>query len=441
MKVSTTTSDRSTVVLDVEVPAERVRSAVDEAVRHQGARVRIPGFRPGKVPRQMLERALGVDRSDPANPDPIYDDARDHLYRGSVIDALRTQAELDILEIPGRPEWASFSELSGARYRVAIPVRPTVTLGDYASFTFEPQIDEVTDEKVDQVIEQLRDQQASLAPVEGRPAAKDDYAVISFRGTRDGEPVEGAEAERFPLVIGGGLALAASLGLAVSNRDIGLDPTTLPYLATASAFLGNLGAMASGGPLALGQAAAKVAGLGPRDALDGKEVAAVRAGVLPHHRGPLGLRHLGDAEPETSGQGNPRDGPLIAVARPRAAHRERARLDPGQLKREVSDAEVRLGRAGGVSRGPPCGWQGQKQHDQYYPQARHPDRFRRMPAGREPVIAWPCRRRRRTRRCSSGNRSSARTPRPRWRRGCGPCGCPPTPPTADRGRQCHSGRQ
>ena len=115
MKVSTTTSDRSTVVLDVEVPAERVRSAVDEAVRHQGARVRIPGFRPGKVPRQMLERALGVDRSDPANPDPIYDDARDHLYRGSVIDALRTQAELDILEIPGRPEWASFSELSGDR--------------------------------------------------------------------------------------------------------------------------------------------------------------------------------------------------------------------------------------------------------------------------------------------------------------------------------------
>ena len=98
MKVSTTTSDRSTVVLDVEVPAERVRSAVDEAVRHQGARVRIPGFRPGKVPRQMLERALGVDRSDPAKPDPIYDDARDHLYRGSVIDALRTRAELDILD-------------------------------------------------------------------------------------------------------------------------------------------------------------------------------------------------------------------------------------------------------------------------------------------------------------------------------------------------------
>lgn len=202
MKVTSTTSERSTVVLEVEVPAERVRAAVDEAVRHQGARVRVPGFRPGKVPRQMLERALGIDRTDASRPDPIYDDARDHLYRGSVIDALRTQAELDVLEIPGRPEWASFSELSGARYSVAIPIRPSVTLGDYTGFPFEPEIDEITDEKVDQVVEQLRDQQASLAPVEGRPAQKGDYCVVAFRGTRDGEPVEGAEAERFPIIIG-----------------------------------------------------------------------------------------------------------------------------------------------------------------------------------------------------------------------------------------------
>ena len=42
--------------------------------------MRVPGFRPGKVPRQMLERAMGINRQDPTVPDPIYDDAREHLY-------------------------------------------------------------------------------------------------------------------------------------------------------------------------------------------------------------------------------------------------------------------------------------------------------------------------------------------------------------------------
>ena len=106
--------------LNVSVPRDAIEGEIQKRLAKLARNVRLPGFRPGKVPRQMLERALGVDRSDPANPDPIYDDARDHLYRGSVIDALRTQAELDILEIPGRPEWASFSELSGARHQGAL---------------------------------------------------------------------------------------------------------------------------------------------------------------------------------------------------------------------------------------------------------------------------------------------------------------------------------
>lgn len=202
MKVTATPSERSTVILEVEVTPERVRAAVDEAVHHQAQRVRLPGFRPGKAPRPMLERALGIDRSDPARPDPIYDDARDHLYRRSVIEAIREKADLDILELPSAPEWISFSELSGATWKATFPLRPSVTLGDYAGFGFTPEIEEVTDEKVTQVLDQLRDQQASLAPVEGRAAQSGDYVVIGFSGTRNGEPVEGAQAERFPLVIG-----------------------------------------------------------------------------------------------------------------------------------------------------------------------------------------------------------------------------------------------
>lgn len=201
MQVTTRPAERSSVVLEVQLPPERVAKAIDEAVRHLARRTRVAGFRPGKAPRGMLERALGIQRGVEGASDPIYDDAREHLYERTVLEALRGQ-EIDALELPREPAWTSFSETEGATYTVTLPVRPTVTLGDYANFPFTPEVEEPDDAKVEQVIEQLRDQQASLVPVEGRPAEKGDFAVISFEGRLDGEPVEGAASERLPLVIG-----------------------------------------------------------------------------------------------------------------------------------------------------------------------------------------------------------------------------------------------
>jgi trigger factor len=201
MQVTTRPADRSSVVLEVQLPPERVVRAVDEAVRHLARRTRVPGFRPGKAPRAMLERALGIQRGAANEPDPIYNDAREHLYERTVIEALREQ-DVDALELPREPEWTSFSETDGASYTVTLPVRPKVQLGDYANFPFGPEVEEPDDAKVDQVIEQLRDQAASLVPVEGRPAQKGDFAVIAFEGTLDGQPVKGAASERLPLVIG-----------------------------------------------------------------------------------------------------------------------------------------------------------------------------------------------------------------------------------------------
>ncbi len=77
-----------------------------------------------------------------------------------------------------------------------------MTLGDYHDFNFRPEIEETTPARVDQVIDELRDQYASLAPVEDRGAKDGDYAVIGFIGTRDGVPFEGGSSERMPLVIG-----------------------------------------------------------------------------------------------------------------------------------------------------------------------------------------------------------------------------------------------
>jgi trigger factor len=193
--------DDSTIVLDVQIDEKQLRAAIDEGVRHLARRTRVPGFRPGKTPRPILERALGIRRSDPEASNPIHDEAREHLYERTVLAALR-ESEADILQIPAAPEWTAFEEGVGAAYTVRVPVRPQVTLGDYADFPFEPAIDPVTGETVDQVVEQLRDQQATLVPVEDRGAQEGDYAIIGFAGRRDGQPVEGAAAERFPLVVG-----------------------------------------------------------------------------------------------------------------------------------------------------------------------------------------------------------------------------------------------
>jgi trigger factor len=201
MKVTATPAPRSTVRLEVEVPPERVARAVDLAVRHLGQRTRVPGFRPGKVPRPMLERALGVQRGDPSAPNPIHDEAKDDLFEGTIGEALRT-ADVAALDIP-RPEWLHFGEgEDGAAYALALPVSPTVKLGDYTAYPFQPEVEPVDEGQATKVIDELRDQHAALVPVEDRPAANDDYAVIAYEATRDGQPFEGGSAERVPLVLG-----------------------------------------------------------------------------------------------------------------------------------------------------------------------------------------------------------------------------------------------
>ncbi len=200
MKVTTRPAEHSTVVLEVEFPPEYVRRAVEELVRHLSRRTKVPGFRPGKAPRALIERALGISRDDPTAPNPLYDDAKEHLFERSVIDAVR-EKELDVLSVPD-PEWLEFGEAGGASYRVSLPLRPEVKLGAYADYPFGITVDAVDDEAIDKVVDELRDQQASLVPVEKRGAHDGDYAVIRFTGTRDGEPIEGAQSERMPLIVG-----------------------------------------------------------------------------------------------------------------------------------------------------------------------------------------------------------------------------------------------
>ena len=192
MQTTTTPGPKSTVLLEVELPPERLTRSIDDAVRRLAKRVRVPGFRPGKAPRPVLERHLG--------PGVVLDEAVDHLMQDAYREALVQEdilplanADVEVIQAePGKP----------VIFKATVPVRPEVLLGDYRNFNFKPDVDVIDDPRVDQVVEELRDQNATLAPVEDRGAQDGDYAVISFVGTTEGHPFDGGSSDRMPLILG-----------------------------------------------------------------------------------------------------------------------------------------------------------------------------------------------------------------------------------------------
>jgi len=192
MQITTTPAAKSTVQLEIEVPPERLDRAIREAVTHLSRRTRVPGFRPGKAPRAVLERALG--------PGAVLDHAVEHLVETSYREALVEQAIQPLTNAD--VEVVQAEEGKPLVFKATVQVRPEVELGDYRNFNFSPTIDTIDDAKIDQVIDELRDQNATLAAVEDRGAKEGDYVVISFEGSRDGTPFEGGASDRMPLILG-----------------------------------------------------------------------------------------------------------------------------------------------------------------------------------------------------------------------------------------------
>src|SRR6185312_8460811 len=179
MQITRTPAPGSTVQLQIELPPERLDRAVDVAVRTLARRTRIPGFRPGKAPRPVLERHLG--------PGVVLDEAVDHLMQDAYREAL---VEEGILPLSNADvEVVQAEEGKPLIFKATVPVRPEVTLGDYKNFNFKPDIETIDAPRVDQVVEELRDQNATLAAVEDR-------------GAKDGQPFEGGTSERMPLILG-----------------------------------------------------------------------------------------------------------------------------------------------------------------------------------------------------------------------------------------------
>ena len=192
--VSTRPEPGSRVVLEIEVPPEDVARHFATAYRHVAERTRVPGFRPGKAPRHVIDRFVGRGS--------VLAEAVDHLVNDSYGAALDQtdlipidQPEVDI-DPDGVVEGRSVS------FTATVSVRPEVTLGAYTDYPVTLEVPETTEEQVEQVSAELRDQQATLRPVDDRSARAGDVVAVKFTGTIDGQPFEGGSADRLPLVIG-----------------------------------------------------------------------------------------------------------------------------------------------------------------------------------------------------------------------------------------------
>ena len=192
--VSTRPEPGSKMVLEIEVPPDEVDRHFATAYRHVAERTRVPGFRPGKAPRQVIDRFVGRTS--------VVAEAIDHLVQDSYDKAL-DQTDVIPIDSPDVDiDPASLAEGQAITFTATVPVRPEVTLGAYTDYSFGLEVPETTDEQVAQVLDELREQQATLRPIDGRGAQKGDIASVKFVGTIDGEPFEGGSADRLPLVIG-----------------------------------------------------------------------------------------------------------------------------------------------------------------------------------------------------------------------------------------------
>jgi len=192
--VSTRPQPGSKMVLEIEVPPEEVDRHFATAYRHVAERTRVPGFRPGKAPRHVIDRFVGHGSVVAEVIDHLVSDSYDKaLDQTDVVPIDRPQVDIDPSALAvGKP----------ITFTATVPVRPDVKLGAYTDYPFTLEVPGVSDEQIEQVIGELREQQATLRPIDGRGAQNGDIASVTFVGTIDGEPFEGGSADRLPLVIG-----------------------------------------------------------------------------------------------------------------------------------------------------------------------------------------------------------------------------------------------
>lgn len=180
--------------LTIEVAAEELEKAIEEAYRKERNRISVPGFRKGKAPRKLIEQMYGKE--------VFYEDAANALISEAYEKELEnceesvvSQPRINVVQIEAGKPFIFTAEVA---------LKPEVTLGKYKGVKVDAADLEVTDEEIDAEIGKERDNSARTVPVEGRPVQDGDMTVIDFEGFVDGVAFEGGKGTDYPLTIGSG---------------------------------------------------------------------------------------------------------------------------------------------------------------------------------------------------------------------------------------------
>ena len=186
--------EKNMAKLTIEVPAEKVEAALQNAYLKNRKQISVPGFRKGKVPRQMIEKMYG--------PSIFYDDAVNAMIQEAYPEATK---ECD-LEIVSRPDVEVVQIEKGKPFifTAEVAVKPEVTLGQYKGIEVEKADTTATDEEVAAEIDKEREANSRTITVEDRAVQDGDMTVIDFEGFVDGEAFEGGKGTDYPLTIGSG---------------------------------------------------------------------------------------------------------------------------------------------------------------------------------------------------------------------------------------------
>ncbi|WP_123041321.1 trigger factor [Cohnella candidum] len=194
MKANWEKIEKNVGVLDVEIDAEQVAVALDKAFRKVVAKVNVPGFRKGKVPRAIFEARFGVES--------LYQDAIDILLPQAYSEAVE-QAGIEPVDRPD-VDVEQFAKGQAFKFKAKVTVKPEVKLGEYKGLEVPAADAEVTEEEIAKELERLQNRHAELVVVDEGPAQQGDTAVIDFEGFQDGVPFEGGKGEMYSLELGSG---------------------------------------------------------------------------------------------------------------------------------------------------------------------------------------------------------------------------------------------
>ena len=193
MKSTVEPLEGNKVKLSIEVPADEFDQAVTAAFKKIAKEVRLPGFRPGKAPRKVLEARLGplVGR------EQALQDSLPDYYSAAVI-----EHDVDVIAPPDI-DITGGQEQGDIAFDAVVEVRPSIEVPGYGGISVTLDRPDVADEEIDAQIDRMRELDSSLAAVD-RPAREGDTVTVDVAGTLDGEPQPGLTADAYSYTVGSG---------------------------------------------------------------------------------------------------------------------------------------------------------------------------------------------------------------------------------------------